>query len=61
MKKTLSLQRMILFIESFTNVKRFGFQAFIRVCEILNETKNNEKVLKFSISVGSVLFQIYFM
>ena len=28
---------MILFIEFFVIVKRFGFQTFFKVCELLNE------------------------
>ena len=45
-KKALGLQRMILFIKLFTNVIRFGFETFIRVCDSSNEMQKDEKVLK---------------
>ena len=37
--KTKGLQRMILFVEIFANVKRFDFEIFIKWCKLLNETK----------------------
>ena len=49
---------MILLIELFANVKHFGFETFFKADELLNEMKKNEKVLKHSILVGCVLFQI---
>ena len=30
---------MILFIELFASIKRFGFWTFIKVCELLKEPK----------------------
>ena len=51
-EKSQGLQR-ILFEEIFANVECFGFKPFIRVCKLLNET---EKMRKYSISVGHVLF-----
>ena len=36
----------------------FHFSTFIRVWELLNEKKKEEKVLKHSISFGSILFQV---
>ena len=56
-EKIQGLQRMILFIELFANIKRFIFQTFIRAYEFLNETKRWQD-FKLSISVGGVLFQI---
>ena len=38
-KKTQSLQKMILFVEIFANVKRFGFKTFIGTCKSFNERK----------------------
>ena len=49
---------MILFVEKFANVKRFGFETFITKCKLLNKTKKNEKAFKHSIYVDSFLFQI---
>ena len=42
-EKTLGLQRVILFIESFANVTRFGFYSFIRAFKFdkLFNTKRN--------------------
>ena len=53
--KTSGLQRIILSIELFAKVKRF------MECELLDEAKKDEKVLKHFISVGSVRFQIHMM
>ena len=41
-EKMHSLQRMILLIESFSNVKRFSFETFIRACELLNVAKKKK-------------------
>ena len=38
---------MILFVEIFGNVKRFGFLTFIFTRKLLNETKETRKLLKF--------------
>ena len=56
--KAQGFQRMGLFIELFANVKYFSFLAFIKAYELLNETKKDENVLKHSIFIGSILFQI---
>ena len=34
---------MILFVELFANVKRFGFGTFIRAVKLVNETKEMRK------------------
>ena len=57
-EKTQSLQKMILFIEIFANVKCVSFFTFIRACKLLNETEKDEKVLKHSIPVSSILLKI---
>ena len=49
---------MILFIELFANVKCFGFKTFIRALCVIKWNEKDEKVLKWSISVRSVRFQI---
>ena len=59
-EKAQGLLRMILFLVIFANVKRFDIQTFIMTSELLNEVKG-EKVLKHSISVRSILFQICVM
>ena len=45
-EKTQGLHRSILFVELFANVKRFGFQTFIRAYKLLNETKEMRKLGK---------------
>ena len=51
------LQRMILFIELFANVKRFMFLNLRQSLWVIKWNKKDEN-FKHSISVGSVLFQI---
>ena len=42
-EKIQGLQGKILSIEIFAYIKRFGFQAIIRACKLLNETKKMRK------------------
>ena len=51
--KNTSLQRMILFVEIFANIKRFSFKIFIRAFKLLNEIKKMRKFRK-------ILFQLIY-
>ena len=51
-EKLQGLQRMILLVEIIANVKRFGFRVY---------KLKDEELLKHSVSVGCILFQICLM
>ena len=50
---------MISFVEIYANVKRFGFETFLRSCKLLNEMKGIN-ILKIPLPLV-VLFQICVM
>ena len=44
--KITGFQKIIWFIESFANIKRFSFKTFFRACEFLDETKKGRNFFK---------------
>ena len=55
-ENTQRLLRVILLVEIFTNVKRFDFFNFIRVCELLNKAKKMRKFCNILFPWGAFCF-----